>query len=304
MRPVILQLDGALEAQTELRRAALEGGGRTLSARDLGPALRLWSTTATLENLRLRLRACLPRAEAEVVFAGSGDFHHITPLLIERALAAVDQPVTVLHFDNHPDWVRQAEGRHCGSWVGRAARMEGVARVITIGVCSPDVGRGRARDGDLALLSEGRLELYAWAAPDGGEALVLEGRAWPTIESLGEDAFLDLLDGSIPTSDLYVTLDKDVLRSQDALTNWDQGQASLDFVIAAVRRAASGRRVTGADVMGDWSPAAYGAGPAAWLLKHGEALLDQPWRGPAPEAARAVNEAANLRLLDLFTDLS
>lgn len=304
MRPLILQLDGALESQTDLQRAALQIGGRLLSARDLGPAFRLWSSPATLEDLRERLQTCLPIDEAELVFAGSGDFHHVTPLLIERAMAAAEGPITVLHFDNHPDWVRQAEGRHCGSWVGRAARMPGVARVITIGVCSPDVGRGRAREGDLALLAEGRLELYAWTAPDGGEALVLDGRAWPTIESLGEAAFLDLLDSSIPTSSLYVTIDKDVLRAQDALTNWDQGRASLDFVVAAIRRASAGRRVIGADVVGDWSPAVYGGAPGARLLKRGEALLDQPWCGPAPDAARAVNEAANLRLLDLFAELA
>ncbi|RAK58428.1 arginase [Phenylobacterium hankyongense] len=304
MRSMILQLDGSLERQTELQRAALQGGGRILAARDLGPALRLWSTAQTLADLRQRLKTCPPEPQAEVVFAGSGDFHHVTPLLIERAVAAYGGPITVLHFDNHPDWVRQAQGRHCGSWVGRAARMEGVARVITIGVCSPDVGRGRARQGDLALLAEDKLELYAWAAPDGGEAVVLEGRAWPTIASMGEATFLDRLDAAITTSGVYVTVDKDVLRPQDAVTNWDQGQASLDFVIAAIRRASAGRRVIGADVVGDWSQAAYGAGPAAWLLKRGEALLDQPWGRPEPEAARAVNEAANLRLLDLFAELS
>jgi len=304
MRAVILQLDGALEPQTELQRAALQGGGRLLSARDLGPALRLWSSAATLAGLRWRLAADLPAGEAEVVFAGSGDFHHITPLLIERAMGASDEPTTVLHFDNHPDWVRHARGRHCGSWVGRAARMPGVARVVTVGVCSPDVGRGRAREGDLALLAEGRLALYAWTAPDGGEAVVLDGRAWPTIESLGEAAFLDLLAASITTKALYVTVDKDVLRPEDAMTNWDQGRASLDFVVAAIRRAGAGRRVVGADVVGDWSAPVYGGGRMARMLKRGEALIDQPWRRPAPEAARVVNEAANLRLLDLFAELA
>jgi len=42
-------------------------------------------------------------------------------------------------------------------------------------------------------------------------------------------------------------------------------------------------------------------GAVAALLKQGEALLDQPWRAP-PAAARAANEAVNLRLLGLFAD--
>jgi len=132
---------------------------------------------------------------------------------------------------------------------------------------------------------------------------VLDGRSWPTIESLGEDAFLDQLDKAIAGSSLYVTIDKDVLRAQDAVTNWDQGQASLNFVLAAIRRACGGRRVIGADVVGDWSPADYGSGAAA-LLKWGEARLDQPRRRPNPEVARTVNEAANLRFLDLFAGRS
>lgn len=303
MRPVLLQLDDAFARQPALARRVL-ADGRVLAARDLGPAMRLWSPAATLGELKRRIAASLPATgEAEVVFAGSGDFHHVTPLLLERALEAEDAPVTVVHFDNHPDWVRHAPGRHCGSWVGRAARLPGVARVVTVGVTSPDIGKARLREGDLALIGEGRLDLFAWTAPDGGGEVMLEGRVWPTIAALGEAAFLDMLDATVRTRAIYVTLDKDVLRAADAVTNWDQGQASLDFVIAAIRRLAETRRVIGADVVGDWSRPVYGGGPAAGLLKRGEAMLDQPWGRREPAGAAALNEAVNLRLLDLFEGL-
>lgn len=303
MRPAILRLDDAVTSQPEVSAAVADRGGTTLEARDLGPLLRLWGPGAALEALRGRIRG-LPRrgGEAALVFAGSGDFHHVTPVLLARALEGCDAPVTLLHFDNHPDWVRFAAGRHCGSWVGRAARLPGVAKVVTIGVCSGDIGRRRSQQGDLSLIDEGRLELFAWTAPDGGDEVALQGRAWPTISALGEAAFLDRLDRAIDTAAIYVTVDKDVLRPADAVTNWDQGQASLDFVEAAVRRAANGRRLIGADVVGDWSAPRYGGGPAARALKAGEAWLDQPRRRPEPGAARAVNAAANLRLIDLFAE--
>jgi arginase family enzyme len=304
MRPAILQLDDSLSRQPGLEQGVRERGGRTLLAGDLGPALRLWTRAATLETLADRLRASLPAGNhPDVVFAGSGDFHHVTPLLIARAIARFGGPVTVLHFDNHPDWVRHAPGRHCGSWVGRAARLEGVARVITIGVCSPDIGAKRARQGDLSLIGEDRLDLYAWADPDGGEAVQLGGRTWPTICALGEPAFLDVLDAAIATARVYVTIDKDVLRAADAVTNWDQGQASLGFVMAAVTRAAQSRRVIGADVVGDWSAPIYGGDLAARMLKRGEALLDQPWAKPSPIGVLAVNEAVNLELLTMFAEI-
>lgn len=303
MRPAILQLDDALEPQSRLRERVRGADGRTLAARDLGPRMRLWSRAATLDRLRRRLARDLPLAAAELVFAGSGDFHHVTPLLLERAVARFGGPVTVLHFDNHPDWVRHAPGRHCGSWVGPAARLEGVARVITVGACSGDIGGRRAREGDLSLIGEDRLLLYAWAAPDGGDEIALEGRTWPTIAAMGEAAFLDRLDAEIGATKVYVTIDKDVLRASDAVTNWDQGQASLDFVLAAITRATAGRQVIGADVVGDWSRPVYGGDLASQLLRRGEALLDQPRAGAISGEATAINEAANLRLLDLFAEL-
>lgn len=303
MRPAILALDDALEPQARLRDAVRLDGGRTLGARDLGPKMRLWSRAATLAALKARLAAALPlEAEPELVFAGSGDFHHVTPLLLARAIARFGGPVTVLHFDNHPDWVRHAPGRHCGSWVGPAARLDGVARVITVGACSGDIGRRRSREGDLSLIAEDRLALYAWASPDGEAEVALEGRAWPTITAMGEAAFLARLDAEIATAKVYVTIDKDVLAPADAVTNWDQGQASLDFVLAAIATAAAGRQVIGADVVGDWSKPVYGGDLASRLLRRGEALLDQPRQAPGA-AAHAVNEAANLRLLAAFRDL-
>lgn len=300
MRPVLLKLDDALERQDALGEAVAAVSGRVLDARDLGPSLRLWSRAGPLDALRRRLAASPAGDEPEVVFAGSGDFHHVTPLLLERATALAGEPLTVVHFDNHPDWARFAPGRHCGSWVGRAARMEGVRQVVTIGMTSPDIGPRKAREGDLALVAEGRLELFAWAVPDGGGAFSVAGRSWPTITAMGETAFVAHLDAAVRTRAVYVTIDKDVLRRQDAVTNWDQGQASLGFLEACVRRLARGRRLVGADVVGDWSPPAYGWGPSAWL-KRGEAFLDQPGRPLAADTADAVNEAANLRLLDLFS---
>ena len=305
MRPVILRLDDALERQTALERRVLDVGGEVAMADDLGPAFRLWTRAATRDALKQRLGEELPdRLGGDLVFAGSGDFHHVTPLLIERAVQQACGPVTILHFDNHPDWARIAPGKHCGSWVGAAARMPGVEKVVTVGVCSPDIGRAKAKEGDLSLITEGRLDLYAWTAPDGGAEVELEGRAWPTVEALGEAGFIQHLEQAIGTRCVYVTLDKDVLAAGDAVTNWDQGRASLDFVINAVRSVCAGRRLLGADVVGDWSEPVYGGGAAAWILKQGEALLDQPWRRPLPEDADAVNEAANLRLLDAFAELA
>ena len=304
MRAALLHLDSALIGQDALagRVAAAAGGGRSVDARDLGPSLRLWSRPAAIDALRDRLRDALPASEgAALVMTGSGDFHHVSPLLLERALEASGAPaVTVLHFDNHPDWVRFANGVHCGSWVGWAARMPKVAKVITVGVCSRDIRKPSPRRADLDLVTGGRLELYAYREPDGADAVRLCGREWPTIEALGEDAFAQLLAARIGTEAIYITIDKDVLRADDAATNWDQGRTSLDLLKRLIAPLADHHRLIGADVVGDWSPAIYGGGPVAALMKRGEALLDQPWSKPAA-SARAANENVNLDLLRLLT---
>ncbi len=301
MRAALICLDDALIRQPKLAARVTALGGAALDLRDLGPALRLWSRPPALEQLRRRLADALPAtAGPSLAFCGSGDFHHVTPILLERAISAAGGgPVTVLHFDNHPDWVRYGAGAHCGSWVGWAARLPGVAKVVTVGVCSPDIRRPNPRRADLDLVSEGRLELYAYRDPAGGCSVDLGGRSWPTIADMGEAAFADFLPGRIATEAVYVTIDKDVLRAEDAATNWDQGQTSLSFLKTMLARVLQDHRLIGADVVGDWSQAIYGGGVVAGLMKRGEALLDQPWT-PPPADARAANETVNLELLQII----
>jgi hypothetical protein len=119
---------------------------------------------------------------------------------------------------------------------------------------------------------------------------------------LGEGPFADLLASRIETDAVYITIDKDVLRADDAVTNWDQGQLSLDGLERLVRVVAGKARLIGADVVGDWSPPRYGPDLLSNLLKRGEAFLDQP-RGRVPGDMARTNEATNLRLLSLFAEV-
>lgn len=300
MRAVLLHLDDALLSQPRLRQAVCDGGGQLLNYCDLGPALRLWSRPPALDRLRQRLAAALPADFGPaLVFSGSGDFHHITPLLLERALAAAGNPrVTVLHFDNHPDWVKFSPGSHCGSWVGQVCRLPQVERVLTVGVCSTDIARPKAKGADLHLIEADKLEIYAYATGGSG-AVELCGRRWPTIQAMGEAAFTDFLPSRIGTEAVYVTIDKDVLRSEDAATNWDQGRTSLAFLKSLLASGLKNHRLIGADVVGDWSAPVYGGGALARAMKQAEALLDKPWAAP-PRTRVAGNEGVNLALLDQF----
>ena len=69
---------------------------------------------------------------------GSGDFHHITAFLVAFAVENQSAPITLIHFDNHPDWVKFENGMHCGSWINRALEFRKIGKIITLGVCSHD----------------------------------------------------------------------------------------------------------------------------------------------------------------------
>src|SRR5262249_52597167 len=149
---------------------------------------------------------------------------------------------------------------------------------------SRDVDKPRSKGADLGVVEDGRVEVYPYREPRGRPALMICGRKWPSLEAIGEERFARLVAGRIATSAVYITIDKDVLRAEDAATNWDQGGMDLDLLERLIVRLCKGRRIIGADVVGDWSTPAYGGGAMAALFKRGEALIDQP-KAPADVGA-------------------
>lgn len=301
MRPAFLYLDESIAEQTRLLASGSKLAARTLDARHLGPALRLWSRPAALSKLAdiLSTIPCAP-GSPDLFFFGSGDFHHVSQLLIARAASVEHKPITVLHFDNHPDWVQFQNGLHCGSWAARAARLDGVRRFISVGICSKDILLPGLKSADLSVVRDGKLELYPYTTRSTAGALELCGRKWPSIEILGESRFCDFLSSRInPDSNVYITIDKDVLRPADAVTNWDQGQLSLGFLLRILTKIVAKHRIVGADICGDWSRPAFGGGLAQRFLKAAEAAVDRPNK-PFRTDTHEINEAANIRLLTFF----
>ncbi|AGT10401.1 arginase family protein [Paracoccus aminophilus] len=315
MRLQLLHLDDALTGQPHFLARAQAAGAETVEAQELGRLLRLWGRPGELQALKARLAAGF-RWEGErppLTFYGSGDFHHVAALLLELALDHEPGPVTLLHFDNHPDWVHFTNGMHCGSWVNRALTHPKLAKVVTLGVCSDDLTRPEWKGANLAPLREGRLELFPYAhAPSrvrksygAGAGYEQQGKHlyWRNIADEGAEAFLPRLLDRIETEAIYITLDKDVLRPADAVTNWDQGQMSLDELTGFLRALGARHRIIGADVTGDYARPDYAGGLFRRLSKRAEILIDQPRRREAPEAARALNESVNLTLLTLFSEI-
>jgi arginase family enzyme len=292
----ILNLDGALDAQATLHSVAPWNSVSTIDLRDLAPRLRLWARERTMRAARARIHA-QTHAQPTLSLLGSGDFHHLAVLLMETAR----EPITVIHIDNHPDWVRLAPRWHCGSWVNQALRQPNVQRVITLGVCSDDLVRPDLKGGNLPALGDGRIVLFPWQhAPSRVWRRVADGAGhryenghlvWSNLAEIGVEKALDVIIPLVETEAIWVSIDKDVLAEDEALTNWDQGLMPLAAVVQIIAAVGARKRIVGADICGEFSAANH----SNWL-KRWEARMDQPGREASAERL-ARNEATNRELL-------
>jgi arginase family enzyme len=293
----ILDLDGSLAAQQSLRDIAPWTSVDTLSLRDLGARLRLWSRDATMALARLRIAAHMPPGPV-VNLLGSGDYHHLAVLLMEQ----VREPITVLHIDNHPDWVRLAPRWHCGSWVNQALRLPQVAKVVTLGPCSDDLVRPDIKGGNLKALAAGRINLFPWQhapsrvwrkIPDGPGHHYANGTLiWRNLAEMSIESSLNVIISLIHTAAVWLSIDKDVLPETEALTNWDQGQMPLAVVLRIISAVGAHKRIVGADICGEFSPPRHRN-----LFKRWEARIDQPRRDVQNTELLVRNEQTNRELL-------
>ena len=303
----VIDLDGSLPDQPAIRDRLLDESAVLANFRAHGPALRVIATRRGMGKFVAGLDEVFgqPSGEPEMYLYGSGDFHHATAALISR----VREPVTVIHFDNHPDWCRFPANYNCGAWVNRALEMAHVARVITLGPCSGDMIKPEWQSANLPALSAGRLEVYPWRAapskvwwryPDTACGRCVDGHIhWRTLEQEPWGTFIDQLIARLPQTALWITIDKDVLRPEEATTNWDQGQMRVDHVIDAVERLSAARRIAGIDICGEHSQPVF-----ANVVQATIARMDNP-PGAAPSTdALAINGTTNGRLIEAFQRLA
>ena len=111
--------------------------------------------------------------------------------------------------------------------------------------------------------------------------------------------FLDQLAARLPTEAVWISIDKDVLRSEDAVTNWDQGQMPLAVLLDALRRLTLGKRIVGMDVCGEYSPPRF-SDP----LKRIEAWRDHPSQLPECAMAQDRNDQTNRALLAVLREIA
>ncbi|MDR2014557.1 MAG: hypothetical protein LBP99_02910 [Azoarcus sp.] len=264
LAPLVLDLDGSLRT--------MERSGLTrIELADWQERIRFGCTGREWRTFSAHLETLFPDVYGPVL-TGSGDFHHISALLIARQHRHTG--LHVLVCDNHPDNMRFPFGIHCGSWVAHIARMPHVACVDVIGICSPDVGWTHAWENHLWPLARKRIRYWTIGAKLGWmRALGLRdaARNFDNAKSLISALCRELSGTHAP---LYLSIDKDVLSENVARTNWDQGQMPLDGLLSIIGAAAP--RLIGSDITGEVSIHRYRTHWKRWL----SALDSQPGISP------------------------
>lgn len=274
---------------------------------ELGPSARLYSDEATFN----RIRSAIDQASrSSVTFLGSGDFHHVTKLLIDQ----FDDDISVISFDHHPDWDIMPPFLSCGAWVTRILDRSNVKKVVLVGVSSGDISPNVFQTGNFDSLKNDRVEIYPYQhkptkvflrnVPKNISVTVKKGLFYNEIhwQELKDkniaEFFLHIL-RRLPTKNVYVTVDKDCLRHPYSLTNWEEGHLELDDLLLMLKFIKENCEILGLDITGDFSTV-----KTEGLIRTIVTDVDHPRnfsaKGRDQSVIDSVNEATNIKILELL----
>lgn len=274
---------------------------------DIGPDARNFMNSRTRARIAGRLEGS---SRSSVTFLGSGDFHHVSEILLDR----FDEPISVIVFDHHPDWDILPPRLGCGSWVNEVLRKPNIVKLVLVGVSSKDISTFNIETGNLGSLRNNRVEIYPYEHPPTTVFLrripqndSVENKRRPLFSEIrwnelsGKDiaGFFKGLLGRISSKKVYVSIDKDCLKEDHAVTNWERGRLTLEELLLMLRLIRENMDVAGLDVAGDYSDISVKG-----IFKKITSYLDHPRevraRDMGSSKITAINEETNLKILDMM----
>lgn len=138
-------------------------------------------------------------------YIDSGNYHYITKIITDH----IDEPFGLVMYDHHTDMqIPMVPGMmSCGDWAGQAlSQNKNLRQLVMVGPPEKDIDQTlESHNGS----QSGRLLIFSAEDLHGG---LLENK-------------LKLIRTDLP---LYISIDKDVLGTEDCETNWSQGDMSID----------------------------------------------------------------------------
>ena len=225
---------------------------------------------------------------APFLLYGSGDFHYLTALRLRR----IAEPVAIVSFDNHPDWDVRPPKWGCGGWVNRALELSHVRRVSVWGCGNFECWWPHQIFGNRRAERAGILEVHPWADHRPMKDRERKGAILRDNWRPRFDQFLR----TVNAENVYVTIDLDCLRPEEAVTNWEAGRFTIADVEWALTRLRESSRMIGGDICGAYSKPGY----ARWKQRFAAEFDHPKVQLPSPEQIRTINFAALERLWPLL----
>jgi arginase family enzyme len=204
-------------------------------------------------SLRVIDKKLRKRHNKDITLIGSGNYHYVTYLL----LAERKSPFSLVLFDNHTEMMPPPCKSlvSCGSWVLNSLKHLPLLKKVVIIGARADLAAviPRKFNSKVAVFST-----LNWQATLANEIL-----------------------NAIPTQDIYISIDKDVLNKSEAITNWDQGSMKLADLLVLLKFLGRYKKVYGLDICGELPTS-----PVDFFKKK-------------VVKANRINEKANCRILEV-----
>jgi len=257
-----------------------------VDARNWGPKLRFSAPPRLVAEFYQEYE---PQLASPFLLYGSGDFHYLTALWIRR----VAQPVTVVSFDNHPDWDVRPPKWGCGGWVNRALELPHVKHVAVWGCGNFECWWPHQLFGNRRAERMGILAVHPWA--DQRPSKDRRRRGAILCDNWREhfEHFVKDLGGM----SVYVTIDLDCLRPEEAVTNWESGRFNVVDLEWALSRLRDRMKIIGGDICGAFSPPSY----ARWKQRFAAEFDHPKVQLPAADQIYRTNSAALAKLWPALT---
>ncbi len=244
-----------------------------LDLRAWGPQLRFSAPPRLINRFYDEVESRL----APFLLYGSGDFHHLSALWVRR----VARPLMVVSFDNHPDWDVRPPKWCCGGWVNRALELPHVERVSVWGCGNFECWWPGQLFGNRRAERSGKLEVHPWA--DERPAKDQQRRGAILRDNWRErfESFLDRVRGA----DVYVTIDLDCIRAEEAVTNWENGRFTIVDLSWALQRLREHCQIVAGDICGAFSQPSY----ARWKQRFASEMDHPNLPRPAADETARIN---------------
>ncbi|SEF51464.1 agmatinase [Caloramator fervidus] len=202
--------------------------------------LRMFSSMETIKKISKKVSSIINN----INFLGSGDFHHLTYSIISN----IPYEFSLIVFDNHCDYSEVPYGTiSCGSWINQASYLKNISSIIILGVSKISY---QSKSNKIYCIEYNKDFI---------------------------NNSINLINKTVK-SNVYISIDKDVLDQKYAITNWDQGKMKLDELLFILKYIKSKFKIIGLDISGECKP----YNPLSYIISN----------------EVKVNQETNLKILD------